>query len=107
MKRSLFLLNWLLFFMAFPSGAQVGQLLLAPKPEIPRMETDHVVISHAGYSFLYNEEHEQASWVAYELTREETYNRFKRSNRFKPSPWVSTWTANNADYAPSFYCRNE
>ena len=105
MKRSFLLLNWLLFFIAFPTSAQVGHILLTPKPEIPRVETGDVVIFHTGYSFLYDEEHEQASWVAYELTREETNNRVKRSNRFKPDPWVSTGTANNADYARSGYDR--
>lgn len=105
MKRRLFLLHILLIFMAFPIGAQEVHILMAHQPEIPRMEIGDVVIFHVGYSFLYNEEHEQSSWVAYELTREETNNRFKRSNRFKPDPWVSTGTARNADYARSGYDR--
>lgn len=105
MKRSFFLLNCLLLFIAFHSGAQGVHILLPHQPEIPRVEVGQVVIFHAGYSFLYNEEHEQASWVAYELTREETNNRYKRSNRFKPDPWVKTKTARNADYSRSGYDR--
>lgn len=105
MKRSFFLLNCLLIFMAFHSVAQRVHILMAPKPEIPKVEIGDVVIFHTGYSYLYKEEHEQASWVAYELTREETNNVFKRSNRFKPDPWVSTGTARKADYARSGYDR--
>lgn len=64
-----------------------------------------MVIKHEAYSFLYNEDHEQASWVAYELTKEETSKAFERTNRFSPDPAVSTLTANNADYAGSGYDR--
>jgi endonuclease G len=73
------------------------------RPEIPKVCKGEHVISHTGYSFLYNEEHEQSSWVAYELTKEETVKICERSNRFKPDPEVSTQTANDADYAGSGY----
>lgn len=73
--------------------------------EIPRTLSSDVIITHTGYSLLYNEPHEQASWVAYELTKEETNNQFKRTNKFIPDPKVSTETANNADYVWAGYDR--
>ena len=104
MKRYCFLLHILFFFTISYSVAQKPHVpAVNLHPEIPKVCKGEVVISHVGYSFLYNEEYEQASWVAYELTREETNKVFKRTNRFKPDPAVSTLTANDADYARSGY----
>ncbi|HZL09722.1 MAG TPA: hypothetical protein VFC65_06975 [Prolixibacteraceae bacterium] len=52
------------------------------KLEIPKINGNEVVISHIGYSLLYNEAHEQASWVAYELTRKETNKLYDRTDKF-------------------------
>ena len=76
-----------------------------PHLEIPRTSGNDKIITHTGYSLLYNEKHEQASWVAYELTKEETNKRFNRSNKFITDPLVTTGSANNADYAGSGYDR--
>ena len=104
MKRYFFLLNILFFFTFSYSAAQKPHIpAVNLHPELPKVCKGEVVISHEGYSFLYNEEHEQASWVAYELTSEETAKAFKRTNQFKPDPSVSTLTANNADYEGSGY----
>ena len=104
MKRFLFLFNFLLFFTVYYSGAQKPHLpAVNLHPELPKVCKGDVVISHVGYSFLYKEEYEQSSWVAYELTKEETAKAFERTNRFMPDPAVSTLTANNADYAGSGY----
>lgn len=73
--------------------------------EIPSIGSSDAVIIHTGYSLLYNEQHEQAAWVAYELTKEETHNQFERTDKFIPDPKVSTETANNADYAGAGYDR--
>lgn len=106
MKLNFFLLNFLLFFTVTYSGAQESQVRsMKLHPEIPKVGKGDVVIKHEAYSFLYNEKHEQASWVAYELTKEETTKAFERTNRFRPDPSVSTLTANNADYASSGYDR--
>jgi endonuclease G len=98
----------LVFIIVFPvvfssCFAQNVSVLFKNITEIPKVKESGVVISHTGYSLLYNEEHEQASWVAYELTKEETVKVYERSNRFKPDPEVSTLTANDADYAGSGY----
>jgi len=54
---------------------------------------------------VYSEPHEQARWVAYELTAAETQRRFERTDRFLVDPRVSTGTATDEDYAGSGYDR--
>ena len=76
-----------------------------PHLEIPKTSANDKIITHTGYSLLYNENHEQASWVAYELTKGETTKRFNRSNKFITDPLVTTGSANNADYTGSGYDR--
>lgn len=76
-----------------------------PKLELPKTRPNERVIAHAGYSLLYSEAHEQARWVAYELTAEETQKQYERSDRFKPDPEVSSETATDADYRRSGFDR--
>jgi endonuclease G len=52
---------------------------------------------------VYSEEHEQAKWIAYELTKEETNSLFERTDKFLVDPMVSTGTAQNSDYLKSGY----
>ena len=73
--------------------------------EIPRIGAQDNIITHTGYSFVYSEPHEQALWVAYELTAEETAKSFDRTDRFQPDPAVSSGTAGDADYAGSGFDR--
>jgi endonuclease G, mitochondrial len=73
--------------------------------ELPHFSTNELVIHHTGYSLSYNELHEQANWVAYELTSNETQAIVKRSNRFIADPMVPTGTATNNDYKGSGYDR--
>jgi endonuclease G len=71
--------------------------------EIPKLKSTDVVISHTGYTLSYNEPHEQANWVAYKLTKEETRKLFNRTNKFTVDPMVITGTANDLDYYKSGY----
>jgi endonuclease G len=71
--------------------------------EIPLLSTNETIIYHTGYTLSYNETYEQANWVAYELTNEETQANAKRTNRFIIDPLVTTQTANNQDYMGSGY----
>lgn len=64
-----------------------------------------VVIEHAGFTLQYSEEHEQALWVAYELTVAELRGSFKRSDNFREDPAVPTGSASLADYRRSGYDR--
>lgn len=73
--------------------------------EIPNTSTSEKIVTHTGYSLLYNETHEQALWVAYELTKEETNKLYERTDNFMPDPLVSTGTANDGDYSGSGYDR--
>ena len=63
------------------------------------------IFMHTAYSFSYNEQHEQANWVAYMLTKTHLGDGVERSNRFLEDPLVLTGTAVNADYAKSGYDR--
>jgi endonuclease G len=75
------------------------------KLELPKTTVKDKVVTHSGYSLLYNESHEQASWVAYELTKEETNKTVDRSNNFNIDPKVSSATADDKDYKGSGYDR--
>ncbi|MDF3027095.1 MAG: non-specific endonuclease [Fluviicola sp.] len=75
------------------------------KLEIPKTGSNELVITHAAYSFVYNETHEQAQWVAYELTKKETNNLFERTDKFLLDPEVKTGTACDKDYLGSGYDR--
>lgn len=116
MKVLIFLAGSLFHSMGFaqsnpkPNEADFAALkILQTKPishlEIPNRISSDVIITHTGFSLLYNEPHEQASWVAYELTKDETNKRFERTDKFIPDPQVTTETANNADYAGAGYDR--
>ena len=73
--------------------------------EIPKYTKKDEIITYTAFTISYDEDHEQAKWVAYELTREETYSLVKRNNKFIPDPEVKTGTAEDKDYAGSGYDR--
>ncbi len=75
------------------------------KLEIPKTNPKDIVVTHSGYSLVYNESHEQASWVAYELTKEETNKIYERTDKFLHDPDVKTGTANTKDYSGNGYDR--
>ena len=75
------------------------------KIEIPATNPNDIIITHTGYSLAYNEKYEQASWVAYTLTKEKTNQLFSRTDKFIPDPYVKSGTANNKDYSASGYDR--
>jgi|GEM_PF-85716 len=75
------------------------------KLEIPQLKPKENVIAHAAYSLSYNEPNEQANWVAYELTSEETISVVNRTDNFIIDPLVKTKTANDKDYSGSGYDR--
>tara|TARA_B100000965_G_C19485042_1_gene710390 strand:- start:282 stop:1109 length:828 start_codon:yes stop_codon:yes gene_type:complete len=73
--------------------------------ELPTPSENEEIIKHSGFTLSYNENYEQASWVAYELTADELIKRVKRSNSFKKDGKVSTGSALPSDYAKSGYDR--
>jgi endonuclease G len=102
-----FILLWIAaFFLGLNSFLGVRrdnskELSLACPLPLPGEE----IIPHIAYSFSYNEQHEQANWVAYMLTKTHLGDGVERSNRFLEDPLVYTQTATNADYAKSGYDR--
>jgi endonuclease G len=79
--------------------------IIVNKLEIPRLRENDFIITHTGYSLSYNELHEQASWVAYELTAAECDPTIQRTDKFIVDPQVKTRTANDKDYSESGYDR--
>ena len=73
--------------------------------EIPFFRQGEQVITHSGYTLSYNEAAEQANWVAYELTAQETQKAFERTNKFLVDPAVSTGSATDTDYKKSGFDR--
>ncbi len=72
------------------------------KIELPAAVGNHQIIEHFAYTLSYNEEHEQADWVAYELTKEEALSvTYDRTDDFRPDPSVTTGSADLSDYQPT------
>jgi endonuclease G len=62
------------------------------------------VVRHTWFVLGYAEDHEQAEWVAYELTRARlNENWAERPNSFRPDPGVRTESATPRDYSGSGY----
>lgn len=62
------------------------------------------IVRHNWYVLSYVEDHEQAEWVAYELTRDRlNENWAARPNTFRPDPEVRTESATPRDYNASGY----
>jgi endonuclease G, mitochondrial len=74
-------------------------------PDIPLSPFDDEIIRHSAYVLGYSEEHEQARWVAYQLTYQEVRGSQKRKDNFRSDPSVSTGSASIADYKGSGYDR--
>ncbi len=64
-----------------------------------------VLTKHEGYTLQYDEQNEQARWVAYQLTAAETIKQFERTNKFIPDPTISSGSASDKDYRNSGYDR--
>ncbi len=80
-----------------PAQSQVSESILP-------VSTTGEVVRHTWYVLSYNEDHEQAEWVAYELTRDRlNQNWSERPNSFRPDPDVRTESATPRDYSGSGY----
>ena len=63
------------------------------------------IIRRKNYTLSYNEDHEVANWVSYELGHDKLQNCVKRRNNFREDPAVSTGSATHEDYKNSGYDR--
>lgn len=68
--------------------------------------TTGAIVRHSYFTLSYSEDHEQAEWVAYELTRDRLdKNWVERESSFRPDPEVRTESATPNDYRGSGYDR--
>lgn len=63
------------------------------------------IVKHKYYTLSYNEDAEQANWVAYKLTSKMIQGLAVRKNKFREDPAVKTGSASLADYKGSGYDR--
>jgi len=100
------ILRFLLLCNIFVGGFVVAQQSKHVEGiEIPQILKTDVVVKHLGYTLSYNEKHEQANWVAYQLTKEELNKVASRTNDFMPDLSVKTGTATSEDYKGKGYDR--
>ncbi len=72
----------------------------------PKAQTTDTILVYTGFSLGYNEEFEQASWVAYILTREEVLSdNAERTDRFRADTTISSGSADLSDYRGTGYDR--
>lgn len=72
---------------------------------LPLKKEGVTVVNHQHYILGYSEEHEQAVWVAYELSAGELYGDIERTDDFREDPYVATGSASLIDYKGSGYDR--
>lgn len=100
MKKIIFLLLGILI-----SAAVVFSEINYKGLELPAYSRKDQIIRHKFYTLKYNEKYEQADWVAYRLTAEQSSGKLKRKGSFKADPAVRTGSASPADYRKSGYTR--
>lgn len=93
----------------FPTNPTV-QIADRPASTVPDellpTSTTGAVLHQTYYALSYSEDHEQAEWVAYELTRDRlNANWVERATVFRPDPNVRTESATPRDYTGSGYDR--
>ena len=104
---AILLVLWILTLVLAPSEAEQNPMSGSAITglELPSFEKTELVVSHPGYTLSYDEEHEQARWVAYHLSREELYGSFERGDDFRSDPSIVTGSATLDDYRSSGYDR--
>lgn len=65
---------------------------------LPAPVGSNQIIAYTQFTLSYNEQHEQADWVAYELTEAEADMDLDRCDCFKTETRVSTGSATPDDY---------
>lgn len=87
------------------SGPSEPDFETMPSEFLPTSTTGQIV-EHTYFALSYNEEHEQAEWVAFELYKQRLYPPFvERTNNFRPDPKVRKASASDRDYRNTGYDR--
>jgi endonuclease G len=72
----------------------------------PQAHTGDTILTYTGFHLAYNEQFEQAAWVAYVLTRDEIESgTIERTNDFRSDTSIVTGSASLADYRGSGFDR--
>lgn len=72
---------------------------------LPKSNSHCQIVKRTHYSLSYNEEWEQAEWVAYELSPQSISGNAKRPSGFKSDPLVESGSASSKDYLKSGFDR--
>ncbi|MBE0673691.1 MAG: DNA/RNA non-specific endonuclease [Bacteroidales bacterium] len=93
----------------FAAGDPVPALILEisdVSDGFPALSEDDTVISYSGFHLVYNEEFEQASWVAYILKAEQVVTGGEeRTDNFRADTSIVTGSATPSDYLRSGFDR--
>jgi endonuclease G len=73
------------------------------KIELPAPQPHEQIIHHEYYTLSYIEAYELASWVAYELTREEALSVLEYKEKYREDPDIRTGSATLKDYKNAGY----
>lgn len=88
------------------SGCLVTQEIDTGRLELPGMESNDYIIEYSGYTVSYDMISKIPEWVAYELSKEETYGDAQRDGkRFDRDPSVLVPQADDKDYRGSGWTR--
>lgn len=68
------------------------------KKGLPENKQKKQIIHHSSFSLSYNEDHEQANWVAHIISPDINKPGFSRTNDFRIDPLISTGSAAEEDY---------
>lgn len=86
-----------------PGAEKPATISQVPEDILPASTTG-ALVRHTYYALSYDEDHEQAEWVAYEITRDRlNENWAERPNTFRPDSDVRTESATPRDYSGSGY----
>ena len=85
---------------------QIGKTQESSFNYFPKEDAKYNIIHYENYTVAYSEEHEQAAWVAYELTKEEVERKVvNRSNDYREDFNYKYGSATLEDYKHSGYDR--
>jgi endonuclease G, mitochondrial len=80
--------------------------LAIPDFALPAIRKGDQIVKHKNYILRYEEDHEQAAWVAHKLRGDYTRGKASRSElQFQPDKKVKTQSALSSDYSSSGYDR--
>lgn len=81
----------------------LANLSAQQKIELPAPQPREQIVHHENYSLSYIEGYELASWVAYELTKEEAKSEIEYKVKYREDPDIPTGSATTKDYKNSGY----